>query len=239
MALSKWHGGILAACIGIALTACGGAGESDPSVTSQGPAGPSTSSQSLTAPPAVPGTPSSAGRNTAPNITGVPVTSITVGATYAFRPTAVDPDGDALAYSVAGKPDWATFSTATGSLTGTPVPGTYANIVISVSDGTASHALPAFTLNVTQTEATGIAALSWTAPTQNTDGTALSDLVGYRVYHGTSSSELSDVVEISGAGTTAYSFATLPPGTHYFAVAAYTAAGVESAMSGVGSKTIL
>ena len=32
----------------------------------------------------------------------------------------------------------------------------------------------------------GPAALSWTRPTQNTDGKALNDLAGYRVYFGTS-----------------------------------------------------
>ena len=41
------------------------------------------------------------------------------------------------------------------------------------------------------------------------------------------------------AGTTGYTFNQLASGTHYFAVAAYTSGGMESALSSVGSKSIL
>ncbi len=57
--------------------------------------------------------------------------------------------------------------------------GTYANIVITVSDGRSTTALARFSVNVVGT-ATGSATLSWTPPTQNTDGSALTDLAGYR-----------------------------------------------------------
>jgi len=110
--------------------------------------------------------------------------------------------------------------------------------VISVSDGTTSKALPAYTITVTAPTGSGTADLSWTAPTQNTDGSALTDLAGYRVYHGTSPSALTDVIQVAGAANTSYSFSQLTSGTHYFAVAAYNAAGVESTLSAVGSKTI-
>ncbi len=46
---------------------------------------------------------------------------------------------------------WATFSSATGQLSGTPTAanvGSYANVVISVSDGKASAALAPFTITV-------------------------------------------------------------------------------------------
>ena len=179
--------------------------------------------------------------NVAPTISGSPATSVVAGSAYSFAPTASDADGNTLAFSITSKPAWATFSTATGSLTGTPTSaqvGSYGNIVISVNDGTVSRALPAFAIAVNAATATGIAALSWTAPAQNTDGSALTDLAGYRVYHGTSASALNDVVQVSGASVTSYNYTQLASGTHYFAVAAYTSGGVESAMSGVGSKSI-
>lgn len=175
--------------------------------------------------------------NTAPVISGSPVTSVTQGASYSFTPAASDVDGDTLTFSVANRPSWANFSTATGRLDGTAQAGTYSNVVISVSDGTVTRSLPAFTLVVAQ-PTTGSAALSWTTPSQNTDGSALTDLAGYRIYHGTSASALNDVVTVQGAGNTAYTFSQLPVGTHYFAVSAYTHAGMESARSGVGSKTV-
>ena len=40
------------------------------------------------------------------------------------------------------------------------------------------------------------------------------------------------------AGLTAYVLENLPAGTTYFAIAAYNSAGVESSLSGIGSKTI-
>ena len=81
-----------------------------------------------------------------------------------------------------GKPT-ATSCTTTGRLSGTPAAanvGTTANIVISVSDGTASATLPAFSITVNAV-VTGSADLTWTAPTKNEDGSALSNLAGYKV----------------------------------------------------------
>lgn len=179
--------------------------------------------------------------NTAPTISGTPATSVAAGAAYSFTPTAADANGDTLAFSISGKPAWATFSTATGGLTGTPTTaqaGSYPNIVITVSDGKLSQVLPAFSITVTAPSATGSATLSWSAPTQNTDGSALTDLAGYRVYHGTSATSLTDVVQVVGASSSGYTYTQLASGTHYFAVSAYTVGGVESAMSSVGSKTI-
>ena len=76
---------------------------------------------------------------------------MTTGTAYSFTPSATDADGNPLTYSIANKPAWASFSTSTGRLSGTPAAsnvGTYANIVISVSDGRASASLPAFAINV-------------------------------------------------------------------------------------------
>jgi hypothetical protein len=182
-----------------------------------------------------------AAANRAPSISGTPPTSVVAGSTYSFTPAASDPDGNSLGFSITGKPSWAAFATSTGQLTGTPTTaqaGTYSNIVITVSDGIATQALPAFTINVTQPQPSGTAALSWTAPTQNTDGSALTDLAGYRVYYGTSASALNQVVVVPGSASVSYTFSQLARGTHYFAVTAYNTAGTESAMSAVGSKTI-
>ncbi len=71
----------------------------------------------------------------------------------ALSPTAADVDtGTTLTFSIANKPSWASFNTATGALTGTPANadvGATAGIAISVSDGELSATLPAFTLTVT------------------------------------------------------------------------------------------
>ena len=87
----------------------------------------------------------------APSIGGTPPSSVVAGSAYTFTPTASDPDGDALTFSAANLPSWASFSSNTGRLSGTPTKayiGTYSNIVISVSNGTATTALPAFSIQV-------------------------------------------------------------------------------------------
>ena len=89
--------------------------------------------------------------NSAPQISGSAPTSVNVGDTYAFTPTASDPDNDTLTFSVSGLPSWASFNTSNGRISGTPQSGdvgTYANIVISVSDGEFSSSLSAFTITV-------------------------------------------------------------------------------------------
>jgi len=84
----------------------------------------------------------------------------------------------------------------------------------------------------------GSATLSWTAPTQNTDGTQLTDLAGYKIYYGTTSGQLTQVISINATGSTTYVVSGLASGTYYFAVTAYASDGTESAQSDVGSKTI-
>ena len=58
--------------------------------------------------------------NRAPTISGAPATSVTAGQAYSFRPTAADADNDTLGFSIQNRPTWATFSSVTGQLSGTP-----------------------------------------------------------------------------------------------------------------------
>jgi hypothetical protein len=105
-----------------------------------------------------------------PQISGSPATSIIAGHSYVFTPTASDPDGDALTFSIANMPDWASFDAATGLLMGTPPPGavgSYANISISVSDGQSSVALPPFSIEVE-----AALAISGTPPTEAAVGSS-------------------------------------------------------------------
>jgi hypothetical protein len=181
-----------------------------------------------------------AASNAAPVISGSPARSINAGSGYSFRPTASDANGDALTFSIANRPAWATFSTSTGQLSGTPSSaqvGSYSNIVISVSDGKTSTSLSAFSIAVVDVSS-GAATLSWAPPTQNTDGTTLTNLAGYRIHYGTSSSTLSQTVQIANPGATSYMIENLSPGTYYFAVKAFTSSGTESAISNLASKSI-
>ena len=179
--------------------------------------------------------------NTAPKISGTPTTTARVGAAYSFTPTASDANGDKLTFSVTNKPSWATFSTSSGQLYGTPSStGTNSNITIAVSDGKASASLKAFSIVVSSggSSTTGSASLSWTPPTKNTDGTTLTNLAGYKISYGTSSTNLSKTVQIANAGISSYVVDGLASGTWYFSIRAYTSVGTESSSSPVASKTI-
>jgi hypothetical protein len=85
---------------------------------------------------------------------------------------------------------------------------------------------------------TGTATLDWTPPTENSDGSVLTDLAGYTVYYGTSPNNLTQSVKIGNPGLTAYTMTNLPAGTWYFAVTSYSTTGAESARSGVISARI-
>jgi hypothetical protein len=178
--------------------------------------------------------------NAAPTINGSPTGGLELNTAYSFRPTASDPDGDDLTFTISGKPVWAAFDASTGSLSGTPISGqagTYSNIVIRVSDGRVTTSLAAFSIVVNQ-PTLGSATLSWTAPTQNTDGSSISGLSGYRIYYGTSAGSLGSMVQVSNPGASTYVVDNLRSGTWYFAVSAYNASGAESDRSTVGSKAI-
>jgi hypothetical protein len=106
-----------------------------------------------------------------------------------------------------------------------------------VTDGLNTTSLPAFSINVTN-PAVGDAFLSWQPPTRNTDGSALTNLAGYRVHYGSSPSTLNQVITINNPSITSYVVNNLSAGTHYFAVTAFTTSGSESALSNIASKTI-
>jgi hypothetical protein len=177
----------------------------------------------------------------APTISGNPPTQAQVGTGYSFTPTAHSASGKTLSYSVQNKPSWASFSIATGQLSGTPGSadvGTDSNIVISVSDGTSSAALTAFAITVASAPKVGTATLKWVAPTTNTDGSKITNLAGYVIAYGLSATSLSQTVSISNPTTTSYTLQNLGQGTWYFAVSASEADGTVSALSSVVSKTI-
>lgn len=86
--------------------------------------------------------------------------------------------------------------------------------------------------------AIGTASLQWTPPTRNTDGTALTNLAGYRVHYGRDADELTQTVQVESPISTRYVIERLAPGTYFFAVRAHTSDGNESANSNVVTKVV-
>ena len=89
------------------------------------------------------------------------------------------------------------------------------------------------------TPTTSSATLTWLAPTENTDGTPLTNLGGFRIYYGTNPAQLTSTIALSNPGLLIYMIEGLPVGTtYYFAIRAVTSSGIEGTESAVVSTLI-
>lgn len=79
------------------------------------------------------------------------------------------------------------------------------------------------------------ATLSWGVPTTNSDGTPLTDLIGYKIYYGTSSKNYTIMIDVGNVTT--YAINNLSSGTYFFAVTAYNTQKIESNYSNEVSGT--
>ena len=175
-------------------------------------------------------------------ISGTPSATAAIGQYYSFTPTVVATAGASLTYAISNMPSWAQFSASTGTLSGTPAGSavTDGNIVLSVSNGSQSASLPAFSIAVEAPPATpaGSVTLSWAKPTVNTNGSPLTNLAGYVIRYGTNAGALSAAISLGSPNATSTEIGNLTPGTWYFEVAAINTANVESSFSGPASATI-
>jgi len=177
----------------------------------------------------------------APQIDGHPQLVAVQSQRYDFRPLASDPNGDALTFSIQNKPAWATFDSATGRLTGTPdfaATGSSGNIVISVSDGKHTVALPAFDIAISR-DGIGSVTLEWAPPQTNTDGSYISDLAGYVIYYGTDAGNYDKTIRIDNVGLTRYVVDNLVPATYFIVATAFNNSGVESGFSNEVARSVV
>jgi hypothetical protein len=84
----------------------------------------------------------------------------------------------------------------------------------------------------------GSASLSWVAPTTRTDGTALTDLAGYKIYYGRMSGTYDYTIEVDNPGVLTYVVEGLVSGEWYFALSAYDASDIESTRSNEVTRKI-
>ena len=178
--------------------------------------------------------------NRAPSISGTPAGSVDVGAAYSFTPIASDPDDDPYSFTISGLPSWASFNNSTGELSGVPgAAGVNTGIIISVTDGALSTSLPAFSITVADpTVSVGSVTLNWVVPTQNEDGTPLTDLAGYKILWGTTSGNYPNSVTINDKNATSYVVDNLSSGTYEFVATSFNSSGVESRYSSPATKVV-
>lgn len=124
-------------------------------------------------------------------------------------------------------------ATAASSSSGTPATATdtsTASNTATTGGSTSSGSTPS-------TGSTSVT-LNWEAPTENSNGSALTNLAGYKIHYGTASKDYTEVVAVSNPSLNRYVIDSLQSGTYYFAITAYNSAGVESPMSGEVATTV-
>ena len=181
------------------------------------------------------------GSNQAPTISGSPASAVNVNQAWSFTPTASDPNGDSLTFTVDNPPDWAAFDPATGTLSGTPGSGDvgmFSDISITASDGSLSATVGPFSVQVTQATL-GSVTVSWSLPTLYNDGSTLSGHIdAVNIYFGTTQGNYPNKVVITNLGTTSHMVENLAPDTYHFVATVVDDQGTESNWSNIGSATV-
>ena len=80
--------------------------------------------------------------------------------------------------------------------------------------------------------------LSWEMPSSNTDNTPLTDLAGYTVHCWNSVDQQTKTFSVDSSEITTFQLDELEPGTYQCAISAISAAGSQSALSNVVSRTV-
>ncbi len=187
-------------------------------------------------------------------ISGTPGSSAFVGRLYNFTPRLAAAREPEPLFTITNKPSWASFDARTGRLSGTPATreiGVFQGIRISVTAGPVRASLPPFSITVGHPNpvappgpvaspgpvappnhkvATAVT-VSWQAPTDNANGTVLTNLKGYKIYYGEGPRNYSSTIQVPNPGLTTYVVENLSPGHYYFAVTAYNSLGEESDFS--------
>jgi hypothetical protein len=151
-------------------------------------------------------------------------------------------DSGAAIESVSWKNDLGGSGTASGieSWEATNIPLALGRNTVSVSARTIDGESSTDSLVINrESTGTGSATLSWSAPTQRSDGSPLTNLAGYRIYYGRMSQTYDYEIEVTNPGIVTYVIEGLVPGEWYFAAASVDAAGVESEYSNEVTRTIM
>jgi hypothetical protein len=136
-----------------------------------------------------------------------------------------------LAIALAGCGDDESGASGTGAATGTSTPPTTVADT-APSGGSTSGSGSTTTTPPTGTDSSSVVTLAWVAPTENSNGTPLTNLAGYKIHYGTASQDYTQVVSVSNPSLSRYVLDSLPSGTYFFAITAFNAQGVESPLSG-------
>lgn len=110
-------------------------------------------------------------------------------------------------------------------------------ITVTATDGAGDSRSDIIAIN-RESSGSGSATISWEAPTQRTDGTALTDLAGYTIHYGRMPGVYDYQIDINTPGIMTYVVENLVPGDWYFAMTAYDSDGMVSDLSNEAERHI-
>jgi hypothetical protein len=171
---------------------------------------------------------------TSASIPGAPGTSQTVtGSLPSTGSTAIaGPSGTTATTGTTGTASPATSSAAGGTT------GTSTSAAATPTSSTSSTSSTSGTSTTSTLLAYGEAMVSWIPPSENTDGSTLTDLTGFTIYYGQDPQNLDQVLTLDCHWCLWTRVSNLGSGTWYFAVKSFNKTGIQSAFSRIMSKTI-
>ena len=131
----------------------------------------------------------------------------------------------------------ATSTTSTGTTGSSPQTSADAGTSTSGSSTTSGSTTSGSTPPTTPVAGTSVT-LGWVAPTENNNGSPITDLAGYKIHYGTASANYTKVVAVSNPSLSRYVLDSLESGTYFLAITAYNSKGIESTLSGEISATL-
>lgn len=179
--------------------------------------------------------------NRPPQIWGTAPEYVEANSEYFFKPTAADPDDDALRYSLANQPQWMNFDRDTGIIRGQPRLadiGYYSDIILQVSDGLLTDVMALNIEVMAADQFVGTATIAWAPPVEHEDGTPLLDLAGFNIYYGTRAGDYPERITVDNPGITRFVVDGLNTGTYYFVTTAFNRLGAESDFSNMVVRTV-
>lgn len=174
-------------------------------------------------------------------VSGVPPETAVVGEPYEFVPTVANAILPDLQFAYINRPSWSESYRRSGAIMGTPSePGVFSDIQIEAWDGVHFGISAPFTITVVApgSRSSGSVTLRWVRPTENIDGSALTNLAGYLIRYGTSAAALNARVRVESADSTTAEIENLSPGKWYFEVAGITDANLQGRFSAIVEDTL-
>lgn len=174
--------------------------------------------------------------NRPPTISTISNKSNVLGDFVSIQVYGSDPDGNTLTYSASGLPTGLLISSS-GLISGQLSYIGMFYVTITVTDTSGATGSTSFYWDVASPPPLNTAVLSWTPPTQNTDGSPLTDLAGYKIFYSQDPSNITTYTITVYVGVSSAEISNLMNGTWYFAMKSFNSSNVESDITPLVSKT--